>query len=153
MSQKAYKKLANLHFRFKSRQTYPSSFIGAATILDAALLILAFYLATSPFVMQPGIALNLPEKPFVSGSRFDSAVVTVSDEEMIFCNDELVKIENLSELLSEQKEAGKSSLILEADQEITHGTLVKIYNQARKAGILDITVATQSPKTALRNRR
>ncbi|HEX9858927.1 MAG TPA: hypothetical protein VGA75_11280, partial [Paracoccaceae bacterium] len=60
--------------RFKPTRKPGGVFTLAIAFCDASLLALAFFLAVSPFVLQPGINIALPEAPFSGGARFGSMV-------------------------------------------------------------------------------
>ena len=60
----------------------------AVAFCDTALLALAFFLAVSPFVLQPGINIELPKSPFTGGARFGSMVVSITRGGWFYFNDE-----------------------------------------------------------------
>jgi len=121
----------------------------AVVLVDAALLVFLFFLVSSSFVLQPGITVDLPAAPFRAGENFNALVVTISQEGMIFFNDERTTMEGLaSEFAQAAHENPKATLMIEADSRVSHGTLVDIYNMAVKAGIRKVSLATRvAPET------
>ncbi len=135
-----------LHRTFRPRRRTGRGFLVGVTFLDAALLFGAFVLATSPFVLKPGIRLDLPAAAQVEGIRYNDMVLSVTRDGKIFFNDEQVPSAELPAALAAAAEARPGTvLILEADQAIPQATAISIYDAAAKAGFKKIFIATQNP--------
>ncbi|HBA83299.1 MAG TPA: hypothetical protein DCZ95_04310 [Verrucomicrobia bacterium] len=133
-----------LRRRFRSHYRLAAGFLDAIPLINIGLLLFLFFMANSPFVLQPGIIVNLPASPFNSGVPYGSMVVTVSQEGMIFFRDERVSMDGLSEALArEVQERPESTLLLEADGRVFNDTLVQVYNAAVSAGIEKVVLATR----------
>ncbi len=134
----------NLHRTFRPRRRTGRGFLTGTVFLDAALLIAAFVLATSPFVQKPGILLDLPVAGQTGGIRFNDMVLRVTRDGLFFFNDEQVSLERLNPALraAVQKRPG-IALILEADQSLPQSTVSAVYSAAAGAGFRQIFIATQ----------
>ena len=107
-------------------------------------MILAFYLAVSPFILQPGINIQLPESPFTGGARFGSMILTVTRGDWYYFNDERLDISRLGGVLeAAASESGGAPLIIEADKRASHGAVVAAWNAALAAGIPEVSMATR----------
>ena len=116
----------------------------AAPWINAVLLFFLFFIVNSGFVLQPGISVDLPSAPMVGGASYGSPVVTVSQEGLIFFNDERTTMDGLSTLFTAMPEDQKSaSLVIEADGKVSHERLVQIYTMALKAGVKRVVLATR----------
>ena len=63
-------------------------------------------------------------------------VVTVTREDLLLLNDELTTLQELGRRLKEAaEEFPDEPLLIQADGEVPHGTLVEIYDIAEAAGI------------------
>jgi len=110
---------------------------------DAALLVLAFFLAASPFVLQPGINIKLPASPFTGGARFGSMVLSVTRGDWFYFNDERLDISRLGGVLETAAADNPGApLIIEADERASHGAVVAAWNAALSAGISEVSMAT-----------
>lgn len=130
--------------RFKPTRKPTGVFSIAITLSDTCLLVLGFCLAISPFVMQPGINITLPESPFTGGARFGSMVLSITRGNWFFFNDERLDAERLPAALEAvAAEHPGAPLIIEADERVPHGTVIKAWNAALAAGISEVSIATR----------
>ena len=122
--------------------------IDVVPLVNVVLLFMLFFILQSPFVMRPGITVNLPTASFASGVPYGAMVVTISQEGIVFFNDERTTMEGLSSALSQSVyDHPDVSLVIEADGRVQHSTLVEVYNKAMAAGIKNVVLATRLPVT------
>ena len=137
---------------FRARLRRAAVPLDAVAFLNVVLVAILFYLVQSPFVLQPGIRIELPEAAFADGQSYDALVVAVSQEGMVFFNDRRVTLAGLrSEIQKALHEGPGRPLIVEADRRVPHGTLVNIYNLAMECGVRAVSLATRvaaPPETA-----
>jgi len=135
----------HLHRIFRPRRRTGRGFLTGTIFLDAALLITAFVLTTSPFVRQPGILIDLPISTQAEGIRFTDMVLSIPREGLIFFNDELVSLDRLETALRTTAQAHPGvALVLEADQSIPQSTTTAIYDAAAAAGFRQVFIATRN---------
>ena len=134
----------HLHRTFRPRRQTGRGFLTGTIFLDTALLITAFILATSPFVLKPGIAIDLPVASQTTGIRFNDMVLSIPREGLLFFNDEQVTLAGLEGAfrIAIEKRPG-IALILEADASIPQATTAAVYDAAAAAGFRQIFIATQ----------
>ena len=130
--------------RFVPTRKPAGVFTVAASFCDASLLALAFFLAVSPFVIQPGINIALSESPFVGGAHFGSMVLSITRGGWYYFNDERIDAEQLpAALKAASAEHAGAPLIIEADERVTHLRVIEVWNAALEAGIEEVSIATQ----------
>jgi len=129
---------------FRPHMRRRRGFIDVVPMTDAVLLLFVFFITQSSFVLQPGIRLELPPSSFQAGADYGSLVVTVSQEGMVFFNDERTTLDGLAPDFSRAAhEEPDSPLVIEADGRVRHSSLVQIYNMAQEAGINVIYLANR----------
>jgi len=129
--------------RFKPTRKPAGVFSIALAFCDSALLALAFFLAVSPFVLQPGINITLPRSEFSGGARFDSMVLSITRGGWFYFNNQRLKEADLPAALERaSRERPDAPLIIEADERVFHGEVVKAWNAALSAGVSEVSVAT-----------
>lgn len=133
---------------FKPTRKPAGIFSVSIAFSDATLLVLAFFLAASPFVMQPGINIKLPSSPFTGGALFGSMVLSVTRGDWFYFNDERLDISRLGGVLEAAVfEHPGAPLIIEADEQASHGAVVAAWNTALAAGISEVSMATRIAAT------
>ncbi len=135
----------HLHRRFLPRRRTGRGFLTGTVFLDAALLLIAFVLALSPFVLKPGITVNLPQAAPATGIRFHDMVLTVTPDGQMFFNDERVQPDRLEEALREGAAAHSgAALILQMDQTLPQTEAVVLYDAAARAGFRQVFIAVNT---------
>ncbi len=135
--------------RLKPTRKPAGVFSIAVAFCDSALLALAFFLAASPFVLQPGINISLPQSPFTGGARFGAMVLSITRGGWYYFNDERLDLDRLRLALKEAVVVQPGApLIIEADERVPHGTVVKAWNAALEAGVREVSIATRTSAPA-----
>ncbi len=129
--------------QFKPTRKPAGVFTIAIAFCDASLLALAFFLAVSPFVLQPGINIKLPSSPFTGGARMNAMILSITRGGWYYFNDERLDFERLGHALEKAAQRNPGSpLIIEADKDVAHGRVVDAWNSAMEAGIEQVSLAT-----------
>ena len=131
--------------------------VGAAPWVNVVLLLGMYAYFSEPYILQPGVRVELPSAPFTGGSPYGhNLVVMIQDEpgnggrrEVVFFNDERFAlsssgaIERLTQHLGQAvRQHPDAPLVIEADRQIQHGTVVQLFDLAGLTGFKQVTVAT-----------
>ena len=119
--------------------------IDAAPMVNVVFLLLIFFVLSSSFVLQPGIKVDLPSSSVKTPGAFQGLVVTVTRNDALFFNEERTSLEGLQKSLQEAaaRGTGPQELVIKADRQVPHGTVVQIMSLAIEAGIPSINIATR----------
>ncbi len=145
-----------LRNRYRPDHRISRGMVTAAPWIDVVLLIVFFLLCSLPFVLQPGIAIDLPATHIGAGHPFGHSMVVVlqddphsgNREEIVFFDDRRFRFETQRDALRQALRRAVTRrpdlpLVVEADRQVRHGLLVEIYGLAADAGIREINVATR----------
>lgn len=120
--------------------------INLTPLIDVLFILIIFFTVSSTFLEQPGIELKLPEAESSQSHTAQKVIIYVDAEKNLFLNDDPVSLENLAEsvesLISAQTD---KSVVLHADEAVTHGQVIKIMDLLRKKGIYKIVISTAKP--------
>ena len=120
--------------------------INLTPLIDVLFILIIFFTVSSTFLEQPGIELLLPEAESSQSHTAQKVIIYVDNEENLFLNDDPVEIENVATavdaLISAQTD---KSVVLHADESVSHGTIIKIMDLLRKQGIYKIIISTSKP--------
>jgi biopolymer transport protein ExbD len=130
---------------FKTHCQMSKGLVEPAPLVDVVFLLLLFFILSSPFVMQSGFGVILPSTPMPPRSSFQSLVVTVTRDDLLFFKDQPTTIEKLERSLREAVQQGNGrELIIKADRQVAFGTIVQIRGVAIKAGITSVNEAARA---------
>jgi biopolymer transport protein ExbD len=137
-------RISYLRRRYRPHQRLFKGPIDVVPLVNVVLLFMLFFILQSPFVMQPGISVTLPTASFASGVPYGSMVVLISQEGMMFFNDERTTMEGLGSALSQSiYDHPEAALVIEADGRVPQSTIVQVYNVAMAAGVKKVVLATR----------
>jgi len=133
-----------LRRRFMARRRMFAGPMVAVPLVNVALLVILFFVINSAFVLQPGVVVNLPTSSFTSGAQYGPMVVMITQEGMVFFNDERTTIDGLQSAFAQMAfESPDTPLIIEADGQVRNATIVRIYNMAMAVGVRKVLLATR----------
>lgn len=118
--------------------------INITSLIDVCFLLLIFLMVTTSFIEQEGMKLELPESKSATTEIIKDLVLLIESDGRMLLNQEPVTLDNLEpkfkELLPSLEE---KSLILKADKNVPHGTVVKVMDLAKLSGLTKLIIATQ----------
>ena len=129
---------------FKTHLEIAKGPIDAAPMVDIVFLLLIFLVLSSPFVLQPGYGLvDLPTGGATSTS-LQELVVTISRDNAIYLNGPKLTLEEFPiELRKAVLNSRNPELVLKADRQVPHETIIKILGIAFDAGVSAVNMATR----------
>ena len=123
--------------------------INLTPLIDVLFILIIFFTVSSTFLEQPGIELKLPEAESSQSHTAQKVIVYVDNQENLFLNDDPVELENVAQaveaLISAQTD---KSVVLHADEDVSHGIVISIMDLLRKQGIYKIVISTSKPLPA-----
>lgn len=136
--------------RIKSRRSRLQPNVDMTPMIDIVFQLILFFLVSTTFAILPGIKLNLPPSKTAQGASVQGITITADEDGLLFFNDKLVNYDELkSELIMFDTEDIKKEefpISLEADTEVTNGTIVKIFDVIRESGYSAINLRTTTER-------
>ncbi|EDY21485.1 Biopolymer transport protein ExbD/TolR [Chthoniobacter flavus Ellin428] len=119
---------------------------GVIPLINVIFLVVLFFVLSSRFVLQPGLAVTLPASSFTLGPRVDAQIVsiTAAPVPVIYHRDQRVSLDELRQRLADTK-VRERSLIIKADKNTPYDLVVKITDEALKLGF-SVILATDSER-------
>ncbi len=119
------------------------------SLVDILTILLIFFVVSTTFKKdQPEVQINLPESKTAASapSDLDHAIVSVSAEDEIKLDGQVVNIDDLENSIRNLPPTKKSSLALQADRKASFGTIIKVMDALKLAGIKNLPAFTHSEK-------
>ncbi|KJY70802.1 biopolymer transporter ExbD [Vibrio coralliilyticus] len=118
--------------------------IDLTSMLDIVFIMLIFFIVTSSFVRESGVEVNRPQASNVVSQKDAGIFVAVTSANDIYIDKRNVDIERvqatLEHLLLDKPDA---SLVIQADEHAYSGTVVKVMDVAKGAGVKNIALAAE----------
>jgi len=136
--------------RLKTKRGQIHSNVDMTPMIDIVFQLILFFLVSTTFAIVPGIKLNLPQSHTAEGTSLQGITITADKSGVLFFNDKEVSMTTLgNELVNYDTGETKKEefpVSLEADSEVTNGTIVKIFDVIRESGYCVINLRTTAEK-------
>lgn len=121
--------------------------IDLTPMLDVVFIMLIFFIVTASFVNEEGLDISRPpitDSPPESDDQKRNIVLKVSETNEVWLEGRRIDVRsvraNVSRLLAENPSA---KVIVQAHPKSKTDTFIKIADQAREAGVFDVSLATK----------
>jgi len=136
--------------RLRSRRGQIQSNVDMTPMIDIVFQLILFFLVSTTFAILPGIKLNLPTSRTSEGTSIQGITISAGADGSLFFNEKEILIEELGEELV-MFDTGDTKKVdfpvsLEADSEVTNGTIVGIFDVIRESGYSIINLRTKSQR-------
>jgi biopolymer transport protein ExbD len=117
-------------------------------LIDVVFLLLIFFMLTTTFVnLENRVEVNLPSGDFAAAEPSQNIIVSITENNTIYFNGKLIDPLKLSEsVAAEIKGESEKIVVLEADQNVLHGKVIRVMDLLKKGGAEKIAIATQPTK-------
>ncbi len=120
--------------------------VDLTSMLDIVFIMLIFFIVTSSFVRESGVEVNRPQASNVVSQKDAGIFIAVTAANDIYIDKRVVDAERvqaaIEHLLLDQPDA---SLVIQADEHSYNGTVVKVMDAAKAAGVKNIALAAEKP--------
>jgi len=133
-----------MKLRIKRERSTPR--LDPTPMVDIVFNLLLFFMLSSSFVMYPGMKVNLPKTSISEVQTEKRVILTITKEEKFFLNDKPVPRDRLEGEFRLHFFEGQKILIIRADAQVPHGTVVQVMDLAKLAGAEKLAIATEPKK-------
>ena len=136
--------------RLRSKRASIRSNVDMTPMIDIVFQLILFFLVSTTFAILPGIKLKLPSSHTAEGTSYKGITITADADGLLFFNEKEVAYDELgAELVMFDTGDTKKEefpVSLEADSEVTNGTIIKIFDVIRESGYAVINLRTATEK-------
>ena len=119
------------------------------SLVDILTILLIFFVVSTTFKKdQPEVQINLPDSKTAANAaaELEHAIVSVSETDEIRLDGQLVNVDELETSVRDLPPTRKSSLALQADKKASFGTIIKVMDALKLAGVKNLPAFTQGGK-------
>lgn len=135
-----------MKFAVKKRRA-PSIII--VSLVDVLTILLIFFVVSTTFKRdQPEVQINLPDAKTATKApaELEHAIVTVDQNDDIKLDGRAILADELENAVRDLPETRKSSLALQADKKASFGTIIKVMDALKLAGVKNLPAFTREEK-------
>jgi len=135
-----------MKFAVKKRRA-PSIII--VSLVDVLTILLIFFVVSTTFKKdQPEVQINLPESKTAAAvpAEMEHALITVDQNDEIKLDGRAVSADDLEGAVRDLPATRKSSLALQADKKASYGTIIKVMDALKLAGVRNLPAFTREEK-------
>jgi len=132
---------------FREKRAKQDVTLNVTSLIDVLFLLLIFFMLTSTFKHQGELELKLPESTTATapGSEPQTPPVELilTEQGTLLLNGEMTTFEHLeSELVELRKSDPAGRVMIEAEEGVAHGQVVKLLDAVRGAGFRGVGIGT-----------
>ncbi len=132
-----------MNFAFRKRRA-PTIII--VSLVDILIILLIFFVVSTTFKKdQPEVQINLPESKTAikKPAELEHAIVSVDENDQVQLDGQPVGVDELEAAVRELPGTRKSTLALQADRKASWGTIVKVMDALKLAGVKNLPSFTR----------
>jgi biopolymer transport protein ExbD len=119
------------------------------SLVDILTILLIFFVVSTTFKKdQPEVQINLPESKTATSApaELEHALVTVNQDDEVKLDGNTIAVDQLEGAVRNLSATQKSSLALQADKKASFGTIIKVLDALKLAGVKNLPAFTQGEK-------
>ncbi|MCZ4294144.1 ExbD/TolR family protein [Vibrio sinaloensis] len=128
----------------RRQQRQEEAQVDLTSMLDIVFIMLIFFIVTSSFVRESGVEVNRPTASNVVSQKEAGIFVAITSANDIYIDKRVVDVERVQATLEHlMLDKPDASLVIQADEHAYSGTVVKVMDAAKSAGVRNIALAAE----------
>ncbi|HBE93055.1 MAG TPA: biopolymer transporter ExbD [Gammaproteobacteria bacterium] len=116
--------------------------INITPMLDVVFIMLIFFIVTTSFIKETGIDVNRPSADTAEKKERGNILVAINANGEIWMNKRKIDIRSVrANIERAHAENPEGSVVITADKESKTDTLIQVMDQARLAGVQNVSIA------------
>lgn len=119
------------------------------SLVDILTILLIFFVVSTTFKRdQPEVQINLPDSKTSTkaSSELEHAVVSVNENDEVRLDGQPVAVDDLEAAVRNLPATRRSTLALQADKKASFGTIIKVMDALKLAGVKNLPAFTREGK-------
>lgn len=119
------------------------------SLVDILTILLIFFVVSTTFKRdQPEVQINLPDSKTStkSSSELEHAVVSVNEVDEVRLDGQVIGVDELEAAVRNLSPTRRASLALQADKKASFGTIIKVMDALKLAGVKNLPAFTREGK-------
>ncbi len=118
--------------------------INMVPFTDVVLVLLVIFMVTTPFLFQGDFQVKLPKVAAPSPNLPETVTLTITQDGKVYLNDRETPLEALTgELTQIMRSKPEALVMINADKNVSHGTVAEVMSKAYLAGVTKVGIAVE----------
>jgi len=126
-----------------------SAGIDMAPLIDCIFILLLFFIVTTSFVEETGVEVDKPRAASSVSLEKNSVLIAVTAKGEIVYGGQEIGIGGVQTIVKRMLEKEEIPVIVQVDQNVPSGLLVRVIDEAKLGGAQKVSLATRKEATAL----
>ena len=120
--------------------------INMVPFTDVVLVLLVIFMVTTPFLFQGDFQVKLPKVAAPSPNLPETVTITITQGDKVYLNSNEVAVDDLkTKLEGIVRQKPQAVFMINADKNVSHGTVAGVLSQAYQAGVSKVGIAVELP--------
>jgi len=119
-----------------------SAGIDMSPLIDCVFILLIFFIVTTTFVDETGVEVDKPQAASSVNLEKNSVLFAITAKGAVVYGGQEVGLGGVQMIVKRMLEKEKLPVIIQADQNVPSGLLVKVIDEAKLGGALKVSLAT-----------
>ena len=119
------------------------------SLVDILTILLIFFVVSTTFKRdQPEVQINLPDSKTSTktSSELEHAVVSVNENDEVRLDGQIISVDELEAAVRNLPPTRRAALALQADKKSSFGTIIKVMDALKLAGVKNLPAFTREGK-------
>ncbi|TPH18606.1 ExbD/TolR family protein [Litorilituus lipolyticus] len=113
-----------------------------APLLDVVFILLIFFIVTTVFVKETGVDVDKPSAVSTKQLQKSVLMIAITDSKEVVYGGTNIGVEGVRATLTQAIRSKVKPLVIQADKTVPTDLLVQVIDQAKLAGISNVSIAT-----------
>ena len=116
--------------------------VDISPLIDCVFILLIFFIVTTTFVEETGVEVDKPQAASSVQLEKTSILLAITDKGEIVYGGREIGIAGVQPLVKRMMQKEEVPVIVQADQNVMSGLLVRVIDEAKLAGAVKVSIAT-----------
>ena len=116
--------------------------VDISPLIDCVFILLIFFIVTTTFVEETGVEVDKPQAASSVQLEKTSIMIAITDKGEIVYGGREIGIAGVQPLVKRMMQKEEVPVIVQADQNVPSGLMVRVIDEAKLAGAVKVSIAT-----------
>lgn len=117
--------------------------VDISPLIDCVFILLIFFIVTTTFVEETGVEVDKPQAASSVQLEKTSIMIAITDKGEIVYGGREIGIAGVQPLVKRMMQKEEVPVIVQADQNVLSGLMVRVIDEAKLAGAMKVSIATR----------